>query len=98
MNDVTFGSSGKVTCKDLRNDERKRLRLCKNNSFIRSTCKVTCGECCRDDPDFTFNFKKFKQKNCGWLEDQPANTITKVCNDGEIGYGCIETCDACYSL
>ena len=89
-----------MTCKTLRNNEKKRLKECKKD-IAKEACRVTCGTCCRDDPDFSFKYEQNVGKSCEWLATQKKNKIDKICNDDDVGgsvsYHCIETCDACYS-
>jgi len=94
--DGGFGASGKLTCAKIREFQTQEKR-CKKQK-IYELCPITCGICCKDDPNYTSRYKKEK-RNCAWLASENSNgQIDKLCEEygASIQYGCIATCGYCY--
>jgi len=95
-----FGANGKLTCAQIRKwKTQKRDRKCSKGK-IQDFCRITCGVCCFDDPNYTFEYKN-RIRDCEWLRtENKAKKIVKICEEikgKNIQYGCIETCGFCYN-
>jgi len=70
-NNYTFKVKGKAKRCGWINNKQKRDKWCnvrQNNSEIGTSCRMSCHECCADDPNFTFSTGKISRQ-CSWLKN-----------------------------
>ena len=84
-------------------NKKKRDKWCnKQNSFgvpVRDACRIKCGECCADDPDFTFQANG-KTRHCEWITGMNAKQRrNEYCHLSERGIpvkeACMVACNLC---
>jgi len=102
-NKIDFSKDGQHTCKQIRNNNKRRQRLCLDDD-VRHNCPQACGICCKDDETYTFKHGWNKtQKNCLWIAKRPIR-IQRLCgkdkslNGREIRDACPKSCNVCKDL
>ena len=55
------------SCKWIRRDESCRQNLCIHAEVVLN-CPVSCGYCCKDDPDYRFKVNLVGVRKCKWLK------------------------------
>ena len=105
-NDSTFSFTHKGTTKGCgwirKQSDDIRQGVCQI-SDIRSQCKVSCGICCEDDPDYFFVIDDH-QRYCPWFGKKPIR-INTYCgrksydlNGAQVRNVCPKACDNCPSF
>lgn len=95
----TFRHKDKLTCREIRRDEYKRGKFCKNQN-VRNACPVTCGLCCVNDDSYTFLSGSGQTYDCDFLEGSEFRRL-KFCDtshDGQmVKNACRSACNNCLS-
>jgi len=97
-----FAEGDNRSCKWFRFEEERREEYCLIGC-INSACKHTCGECCVDEPDYTFKRNNGYEGNCEWVAEN-ANRINRYCvqnatqirNGRSVRDACPVACDYCF--
>merc|ERR1712242_279669 len=61
-----FNGSEQKSCFWVGENESRRQRLCSEHKRVRIACRITCGLCCQDDPDYTYITRKGFVRDCKW--------------------------------
>jgi len=98
LNDSTFAYKGDKTqhCVWLmRQEERENICL---SSSVSKSCPISCGECCADNPDYSFKTDG-RRRTCEWLSKQDQEAQNKYCpqfiNKNKVQNACLKTCGRC---
>jgi len=85
-----------MTCGQMR--ELDSMNEACADETIGDMCKKTCGNCCTDDPSFTFPDpdKPNKQRDCEYLADMRKGDRKDLCKDNDVMMNCKLTCDKCF--
>jgi len=86
-------------CMWLRKKGERRSRRCREAN-ISENCPFTCGQCCQDDPSYTFKNDQPVTVDCAWI-DEKKNKRKYWCDKKISGKfvrdACPVTCDFCFS-
>ena len=88
-------------CLWLREEEDRRISYCQN-ADVRQNCEYSCGDCCEDNPFFTFEKNNGRTGTCFWLSGND-NRVDRYCStftsEGvAIADMCPVTCQNCQEL
>ena len=93
-----FADSPKVTCKWIRNKEKRRQKFCPKPG-IEDACPQACGVCCENDVAYRFDVNEVP-RDCDWVSS-PINRQTTYCdtfqNDKMVRDACPVACNRCLS-
>jgi len=77
-----------------------RETICRLSADATENCPISCGECCADDPTYTFGAYG-QDRTCKWLSKQNKKDKDKFCplfkNGIKVQNACHKTCDRCYT-
>merc|ERR1719491_2075443 len=94
-----FNDNPKLTCEKIQKNETRRQKYCKKDE-VHERCPLTCGDCCEDDENFSFNTPQKNNANCKWLA-RKANRQARFCNKfkqmKKVKLACPFTCDFCFN-
>jgi len=75
-------------------NEKRRKNICKKNKTVRKKCRMTCGDCCANDPHFRFKVKSGKMKRCSWIIKNNPNKRS-YCDNNVVKSNCALKCENC---
>lgn len=91
----------KSTCTWIRWNEQRRQTLCQHEN-TRIQCPISCGVCCADDEEYTFNddfSSRTVSRDCKWIESSSMKRKEKYCNKHKNGRmvrdACPKSCNFC---
>jgi hypothetical protein len=58
---------------------------------LKEHCPLTCGECCKDDPDFKFFKRPGREKNYEWVREKESRR-TEWYKESHIKNTCVLSC------
>jgi hypothetical protein len=61
---------------------------------LKEHCPLTCGECCKDDPDFKFFKRPGREGDCDWVREKGSRR-TKWCKESDVKDACVLSCTFC---
>ena len=81
---VPWGEEKGHGCLWVKSEDMIRQRYCQSN-IVKTQCPFSCGECCDDNPSFTFSTTENDGKrDCNWLAKQVRSESEKYCKK-EVG-------------
>jgi len=96
VNDRSFRHKGnkKKSCIWVGEDESRRQNLCSERVTVRSACRMTCGLCCKDVPDYKYTTSNGSERDCKWTARNEKRT-KKYCKRKRVRSNCPITCRNC---
>ena len=89
-------NKAKHSCTTIRNRHSIRETACDMPEVV-NACPITCGMCCADDSEYSFNTTLGRTINCAWIAEQ--GKASKFCDRNKNGRfvrdACAETCKSC---